>query len=89
MVRLTVLLGATLLGAGACTDDPQRAPAPTAPAAPALSKGPAAPRLRTTVCLSYMRARVRLQARLAESPDDSTLKKNAASYDRVLAGACR
>ena len=89
MIRLAVLPSATLLGAVACTDDPQRAPLPTAPAAPALSKAPAAPTLRSTVCLSYMRERTRLQVRLAVSPDDSTLQKKAASYDRVLAGACR
>ena len=89
MIRLAVLAGATLLGAVACADDPQRAPTPTAPPAPALAKAAAAPTPRTTVCLSYMRARVRLQARLALSPDDSALQKKAASYDRMLAGACR
>jgi hypothetical protein len=89
MIRLAVVAGATLLGAIACTDDPQRALTPTAPAAPALAKAPVGPTLRTTVCLSYMRERVRLEVRLAASPDDSTLRKKAASYDRMFAGACR
>lgn len=89
MIRLATLAGATLLGAIACTDDPQRAPTPTAPAPPALSKAPAGPTLRTTVCLSYMRERARLEVRLADSPNDSTLQKKAASYERMLAGACR
>lgn len=89
MIRLAVLAGATLLGAVACTDDPQKAAMPTAPVAASLSRASVAAPLRTTVCLSYMRERTRLQVRLTESPDDSTLQKKAASYDRALAGACR
>ena len=89
MIRLAVLVGATLVGGMACTDDPERSPLPTAPAAPVLSKAAAAPTSRTTVCLSYMRERTRLEVRLAQSPDDSTLVKKAESIDRVLAGACR
>jgi hypothetical protein len=89
MIRLAVFVGATLLAAGACTDDPEKAVAPTAPPPPVLAKAPAPPTLRTTVCLSYLRERTRLQVRLAESPDDSTLKRRATSYDRMLAGACR
>jgi hypothetical protein len=88
MVRLAILAGAVLVGAIACTDDRQKPATPTAPTPPALSKAPTGPALRTTVCLSYMRERARLQVRLAESPDDSTLKKKATSYERMLAGAC-
>lgn len=90
MIRLAVLTGTILLGAVACSDDPQRAPAPTAPAAPAYSKASAeALASRTTVCLAYMRERTRLEARLALSRDDTELQKQAASYDRLLEGACR
>jgi hypothetical protein len=89
MIRLAILAGAALFGAVACTDDPERASTPTAPAPPVLSKAPAAPMLRTTVCLSYMRERARLEVRLAENRSDTTLQKKAASFERLFAGACR
>jgi hypothetical protein len=88
MLRLAILAGATLLSI-ACTDDPQKAATPTAPEAPAFSKASVPPPRRTTLCLSYLRKRARLEVRLAESPNDSTLRKESASYARVLADACR
>jgi hypothetical protein len=89
MIRLAVLAGATLLGAVACTDDPHKAATPTAPAAPTEARAFVAPIRRTTVCLSYLRKRTRLQVRLADHPNDSTLQKEAASYERLLVDACR
>ncbi len=89
MNRLIGLALGMLLGVGACSDDPQRAPMPTAPPALSFSKASEGPTLQTTVCLSYLRERTRLQARLAVSPEDTALQRKATSYDRMLASACR
>jgi hypothetical protein len=89
MTRLAILAVAASLGAVACTDDPERAAAPTAPIAPSMSRAAVVAQQRTTVCLSYLRKRSRLEVRLAARPTDTTLLKEMGSYDRMLVDACR
>lgn len=89
MTRLAILAVAALLGAVACSDDPERAAAPTAPVSPSISRASVIAQRRTTVCLSYMRKRSRLEVRLAARPNDTTLQNEVVSYDRMLADACR
>ena len=89
MIRLAILAGATLLGAIACSDDPQKSALPTAPVTPSISTVRAVKYGSTSVCLSYLRKRSKAEVRLANSPNDTTVQKEVAQYDRMLANACR
>jgi hypothetical protein len=93
MKKLVLLpMAAALLVAAGCRDA-QVDRVPTANAAAAVKaslsvagESEAAP--RSTVCVAYDNELVRVQAQLAESPDDAELQQGFADVKSLLASSC-
>ena len=87
-MKAATTLVVMLLSAAACTDEPKKSPAPTAPSA-AVSNRPEAPAPRIgTVCLSYGRDRELVRAELKNAPANETLQRKLKSLDELILDAC-
>lgn len=87
MKYLIALVGVCLIGF-ACTDEPERGGAPTAPSAAVVPTASVARIHASTVCLAYAGEEARLKEALTKVPADTRLKGQHAAIEAAIKDAC-
>ena len=89
-MKTGLTLAVVLVFAAACTDEPRKAAAPTAPSAALNSQTDPAPAMMSgaTVCLAYGRDREIVRSELKAAPTSEKLQKKLEAFDELILDAC-